>query len=488
MSCFWRAPFFIRGLSVADRTFLEREILLSRIGTNRSFHSKLYKCVSFKEVVYDDTQDADGKSANRKSHQKKVVVSQLRSYEFVHRCSHNHSSSLLFIWSRSSIDPSVIQHIIMKSLIRDSSLTSLSAVWVTLCTGLVWKHPELLLVFVSFTTCFGIAFVLGRPQNKVRVQIGIMACVVALLSLYHFRVPPPEYLALSILVGFLAFDHWYSAMYCTKPLAVAVEDALTLTLQLTLLVLVLSSDQQAWWSSYRSFLLTWIVYKITRLTGQVDQVPSSGETKKLGIPAATNGSSKEFTKTQITSTTEKPFSNTDMLWTIRGEQYDLNDYISHHPGGKEAILLGRGRDCTALFESYHPFTQQHETVLQKYRIHKTDTDISSKDAFYNILCQRVQESLKEQNFHPRNDRAASWLRCFYYAIIVTGVLLSARAHFKVRRDMPGSVERFNRKSPPHSFLSGQYLGKFLFGSVRMVGGSFGTRRWSLFRESKGVDQ
>ncbi|GAX16474.1 acyl-lipid (8-3)-desaturase [Fistulifera solaris] len=318
----------------------------------------------------------------------------------------------------------------MKSLIQDSSLTSLSALWVTLCTGLVWKHPELLLVFVSFTTCFAIAFVLGHPQNKVRVQIGIMACVLALLSLYHFRVPPPEYLALSILVGFLAFDHWYSAMYCTKPLAVAVEDALTLTLQLTLLVLVLSSDQQAWWSSYRSFLLTWTVYKITRLTWQVDQVPSSGDTKKRGVPATTNGTSNEFTKTQITSSKEPFFSHSDRLWTIRGEQYDLNEYISLHPGGKEAILLGRGRDCTALFESYHPFTQQHETVLQKYRIHKTDTDVSSKDPFYSILCQRVQESLKEQNFHPRNDRAASWLRCFYYAIIVTGVLLSARAHFK----------------------------------------------------------
>jgi hypothetical protein len=44
------------------------------------------------------------------------------------------------------------------------------------------------------------------------------------------------------------------------------------------------------------------------------------------------------------------------LWTIHGAKYDLCDFMDRHPGGKEAIELGKGRDCTALFESYHPFT------------------------------------------------------------------------------------------------------------------------------------
>jgi hypothetical protein len=44
------------------------------------------------------------------------------------------------------------------------------------------------------------------------------------------------------------------------------------------------------------------------------------------------------------------------LWTLHGAQYDLYDFMDRHPGGKEAIELGKGRDCTALFESYHPFT------------------------------------------------------------------------------------------------------------------------------------
>jgi Cytochrome b5-like Heme/Steroid binding domain len=48
-----------------------------------------------------------------------------------------------------------------------------------------------------------------------------------------------------------------------------------------------------------------------------------------------------------------------MSWLIHGQQYDLSDFVDRHPGGKESILLGRGRDCTALFESYHAFTTQH---------------------------------------------------------------------------------------------------------------------------------
>ena len=51
------------------------------------------------------------------------------------------------------------------------------------------------------------------------------------------------------------------------------------------------------------------------------------------------------------------------LWLIHGKEYDLNDFVNRHPGGKESILLGRGRDCTAMFDSYHAFTNQHRYVV-----------------------------------------------------------------------------------------------------------------------------
>lgn len=33
--------------------------------------------------------------------------------------------------------------------------------------------------------------------------------------------------------------------------------------------------------------------------------------------------------------------------------YDLTPYLSRHPGGRWLLNLAVGRDCTALFESYH---------------------------------------------------------------------------------------------------------------------------------------
>jgi len=41
-------------------------------------------------------------------------------------------------------------------------------------------------------------------------------------------------------------------------------------------------------------------------------------------------------------------------WTVyRGVAYDLTSFIENHPAGSWLINLAIGRDCTALFESYH---------------------------------------------------------------------------------------------------------------------------------------
>jgi fatty acid desaturase (delta-4 desaturase) len=37
----------------------------------------------------------------------------------------------------------------------------------------------------------------------------------------------------------------------------------------------------------------------------------------------------------------------------RGKAYNLTPYMDRHPGGNWLINLAIGRDCTALFESYH---------------------------------------------------------------------------------------------------------------------------------------
>mmetsp|Transcript_43187 Transcript_43187/g.123081 ORF Transcript_43187/g.123081 Transcript_43187/m.123081 type:complete len:442 (+) Transcript_43187:98-1423(+) len=54
------------------------------------------------------------------------------------------------------------------------------------------------------------------------------------------------------------------------------------------------------------------------------------------------------------------------LWYIHGNRYDLQAFVDKHPGGRLAILSGRGRDCTALFESYHVWNDRHRKVLKAY--------------------------------------------------------------------------------------------------------------------------
>lgn len=45
----------------------------------------------------------------------------------------------------------------------------------------------------------------------------------------------------------------------------------------------------------------------------------------------------------------------DNCWTIfQGKIYDVTDYAKVHPGGKK-IFLSKGKDCTDLFNQYHPW-------------------------------------------------------------------------------------------------------------------------------------
>jgi|JI10StandDraft_1071094.scaffolds.fasta_scaffold884777_1 cytochrome-b5 reductase len=45
----------------------------------------------------------------------------------------------------------------------------------------------------------------------------------------------------------------------------------------------------------------------------------------------------------------------DDVWTVHlGMVYDITDYARVHPGGKK-IMLGAGKDCTELFNKYHPW-------------------------------------------------------------------------------------------------------------------------------------
>ena len=121
------------------------------------------------------------------------------------------------------------------------------------------------------------------------------------------------------------------------------------------------------------------------------------------------------------------------LWWIHGNGYDLQGLVERHPGGKEAILLGKGRDCTALVESYHAFSPHHRKVLEKYLRHQVQNP-SPPDLFYDVLKQRSAAALRAKGIDPVKDRGAGWLRMTYYIIIIGFVLATGYWHVKVSCD------------------------------------------------------
>ena len=55
----------------------------------------------------------------------------------------------------------------------------------------------------------------------------------------------------------------------------------------------------------------------------------------------------------------------DDCWTIyQGRIYDVTEYAKVHPGGRK-IFLGKGKDCTKLFQQYHAWVNCHY-MLGKY--------------------------------------------------------------------------------------------------------------------------
>jgi acyl-lipid (8-3)-desaturase len=56
------------------------------------------------------------------------------------------------------------------------------------------------------------------------------------------------------------------------------------------------------------------------------------------------------------------------LWHIHGKRYDFRSFVHQHPAGPTMILMGQGRDCTELFESYHAMTDLPSKYLKAYEV------------------------------------------------------------------------------------------------------------------------
>lgn len=85
------------------------------------------------------------------------------------------------------------------------------------------------------------------------------------------------------------------------------------------------------------------------------------ETRKLKQVTA-NANSVFYTAEEV-----KQHKTDDDCWTVyKGIVYDITEYAKVHPGGRK-IFLGKGKDCTELFEKYHPWVNA-QFLIGKYQV------------------------------------------------------------------------------------------------------------------------
>ena len=112
----------------------------------------------------------------------------------------------------------------------------------------------------------------------------------------------------------------------------------------------------------------------TETTGDLGVVTPSPSVS--GSPAASpSPSSASVTKTPsptaggITMAQVAAHASASSCWSVvRGNVYDLTNWIGKHPGGEKAILQLCGKDGTALFTGQHGGQTQPESTLASFKI------------------------------------------------------------------------------------------------------------------------
>jgi len=121
------------------------------------------------------------------------------------------------------------------------------------------------------------------------------------------------------------------------------------------------------------------------------------------------------------------------VWTIHGRRYDLSAWAKHHPGGSWAIELGRNRDCTGLFESYHVFIDRSKLfkMMERFEI-KSDPRSEEEDAATTLFALTLlpnstglafadsfHEDVKQlarDHFDGRSHKMKPWVGCIMAAL------------------------------------------------------------------------
>jgi cytochrome b involved in lipid metabolism len=307
---------------------------------------------------------------------------------------------------------------------------------------------------------------IDAPTNKpttveynVQTQalVGLLCYTIALLLLWTNESNPlvvwfasfsrtQQYMALSVAAGYENNDKIFSMCCCrpfdfsSKKVADRVYQELSLPISLVSLLVLQNVNELVEYNTYITLLSTaFFAYRMSILLFDY-QLASATKTETYPKEMIfTEGIKRDF------ATDLNNSLGHENVWRIYGNLYDVSDFVKHHPGGVESIMLGANReDCTALFQSYHAFSiHKAKAVLEKYRISpKTSLEDDKKlagsytvghhnDLFYEELVKRVSKKLRENGIDPVKDRYASWGRYFVYTIVLSCIVVSGYYHLTV---------------------------------------------------------
>jgi hypothetical protein len=90
-------------------------------------------------------------------------------------------------------------------------------------------------------------------------------------------------------------------------------------------------------------------------------------------------------------------------------------FLDKHPGGREMLLLSAGRECTALFNSYHCLTDKPRKYMAAYEIGSLTGPgefpaFAPDTGFYKTLSERVKNYFESTQQDPKAPSRGACLR------------------------------------------------------------------------------
>eukprot|EP00731_Ephydatia_muelleri_P032313 Em0023g820a len=96
----------------------------------------------------------------------------------------------------------------------------------------------------------------------------------------------------------------------------------------------------------------------------------------------------------------------DDAWTaIRGVVYNITFYMKFHPGGKEELMEGAGKDCTLLFDEVHSWVKV-ESMLAKCKV----GTLAPRTSAAKVKCSRTDITPSTLAVHHNGNEATSQAR------------------------------------------------------------------------------